>query len=109
MPRKIHNLHIKMIPATPISTKNKLESQELFKISRFKPLIKKTKPHKHEGYFELIFIAEGEGFHWIETESYQVQTPDFYFLKPGQLHFWQFTAIPKGYVMMFKEEFVDAV
>ncbi len=109
MPRKIHNLHIKMIPATPISTKNKLESQELFKISRFKPLIKKTKPHKHEGYFELIFIAEGEGFHWIETESYQVQTPDFYFLKPGQLHFWQFTAIPKGYVMMFKEEFIDAV
>ncbi|MCC5937548.1 MAG: helix-turn-helix domain-containing protein [Lunatimonas sp.] len=98
-----------MIPATPISTKNKLESQELFKISRFKPLIKKTKPHKHEGYFELIFIAEGEGFHWIETESYQVQTPDFYFLKPGQLHFWQFTAIPKGYVMMFKEEFIDAV
>ncbi|MGY6742544.1 MAG: AraC family transcriptional regulator [Cecembia sp.] len=98
-----------MIPSSPISTKNKLESQELFKISRFKPLIKKTKPHKHEGYFELIFIAEGEGFHWIETENYQIQTPDFYFLKPGQLHFWQFTAIPKGYVMMFKEEFIDAV
>ncbi|MGY6521942.1 MAG: AraC family transcriptional regulator [Mongoliitalea sp.] len=92
-----------------ISTKNKLDSQELFKISRFKPLIKKTKPHKHEGYFELIYIAEGEGFHWIETENYQIQTPDFYFLKPGQLHFWQFTAIPKGYVMMFKEEFIDAI
>lgn len=98
-----------MIPASSISTKNKLESQELFKISRFKPLIKKTKPHKHEGYFELIFIAEGEDFHWIETENFQLQTPDFYFLKPGQLHFWQFTAIPKGYVMMFKEEFIDAV
>jgi AraC family transcriptional activator of pobA len=98
-----------MIPAYPISTKNKLESQEFFKISRFKPLIKKTKPHKHEGYFKLIFIAEGEGFHWIETENYQIHTPDFYFLKPGQLHFWQFTAIPKGYVMMFKEEFIDAV
>lgn len=92
-----------------ISTKNKLESQELFKISRFKPLIKKTKPHKHEGYFELIYIAEGEGFHWIETENYQIQPPDFFFLKPGQLHFWQFTSIPKGYVMMFKEEFIDAV
>lgn len=101
------NLQVEM--TTAISTKNKLESQELFKISRFKPLIKKTKPHKHEGYFELIFIQEGEGFHWIETESYQVQTPDFYFLKPGQLHFWQFTAIPKGYVMMFKEEFIDAI
>ncbi|MBW3469136.1 AraC family transcriptional regulator [Arthrospiribacter ruber] len=98
-----------MIPASSISTKSKLESQELLKISRFKPLIKKTIPHKHEGYFELIYIAEGEGFHWIETENFQIQTPDFYFLKPGQLHFWQFTAIPKGYVMMFKEEFIDAV
>jgi AraC family transcriptional activator of pobA len=92
-----------------IGLNNKLNGKELFKISRFKEIIKKTKPHKHEGYFELIFIQEGEGFHWIEMESYQVQTPDFYFLKPGQLHFWQFTAIPKGYVMMFKEEFIDAV
>lgn len=66
-----------MKPTSPITTKNKLESQELFKISRFKPLIKKTKPHKHEGYFEMIFIAEGEGFHWIETENFQIQTPDF--------------------------------
>ncbi|EIM76414.1 AraC family transcriptional regulator [Nitritalea halalkaliphila LW7] len=41
---------------------NKLEKQELFKISRFKPLIKKTKPHTHEGYYELIYLAEGEGF-----------------------------------------------
>jgi len=98
-----------MMTATPISTKKKLESQELFKISRFKPLIKKTKPHKHEGYYELIYISEGEGFHWVETESYQVQKPDFYFLKPGQLHFWQFTSIPKGYVLMFKEEFIDSV
>ncbi|TVP54548.1 MAG: cupin domain-containing protein, partial [Mongoliibacter sp.] len=70
----------------PISTKKKLQSEEYFKISRFKPLIKKTKPHKHEGYYELIFIAEGEGIHHVETESYQVQTPDFYFIKPGQLH-----------------------
>ncbi|PRY85951.1 helix-turn-helix transcriptional regulator [Mongoliibacter ruber] len=98
-----------MRQADPITTKNKLNQHQAFKISRFKPLIKKTKPHKHEGYFELIFIAEGEGFHWIETENFQIKAPDFYFLKPGQLHFWQFTAIPKGYVMMFREEFIDAV
>jgi len=92
-----------------IGTKNKLEGKEIFKISRFKELIKKTKPHKHEGYYELIFIQEGEGFHWIETENFQIKTPDLYFLKPGQLHYWQFTAIPKGFVMMFKEEFFDPV
>ncbi len=92
-----------------IGTNKKLQAKEFFKISRFKPFIKKTKPHKHEGYFEMIYITEGKGFHCIETTYYQVNTPDFYFMRPGQLHFWHFTAIPKGYVIMFKEEFFDPV
>lgn len=92
---------------TSISTKNKLEQDQIFKISCFKEVIKKTHPHKHDGYFELIFISEGEGFHWIETENFQVNCPDLFFLKPGQLHYWQFTAIPKGFVLMFKEELLN--
>jgi AraC-like DNA-binding protein len=32
-----------------------------------------------------------------------ISTPELYFLKPGQLHFWQFTSIPKGFVIIFKE------
>jgi AraC family transcriptional regulator, transcriptional activator of pobA len=80
-----------------IDTKNKLDGGLTFKISRFKEQIKKTKPHKHDEYYELIFLQEGEGFHTIEAEKYMVAAPDFYFLKPGQLHYWQFTSIPKGY------------
>ncbi len=92
-----------------IDVKNKLDNGQRFKISRFKEKIKKTHPHKHDEYYELIFLEEGEGFHTIETERYVVETPDFYFLKPGQLHFWQFTSIPKGYVLLFKENEFDAV
>lgn len=90
-----------------ILTKEKLESNEVFKVSRFKEKIKKTKPHKHGGYYELIFLNQGEGFHWIEEERYQVAPPDLYFMKPDQLHCWQFTSIPKGYVVLFKEEFLN--
>ena len=86
-----------------IDIKNKLDEGLTFKISRFKEQIKKTKPHKHDEYYELIFITEGEGFHSIESEKFMVSTPDFYFLKPGQLHYWQFTSIPKGFVMLFKD------
>lgn len=86
-----------------IDTKNKLDDGLTFKISRFKEQIKKTKPHKHDEYYELIFLSDGEGFHCIETEKYLVSTPEFYFLKPGQLHFWQFTSIPKGFVILFKD------
>jgi AraC-like DNA-binding protein len=92
-----------------IQTKNKLEEGLTFKVSRFKEQIKKTRPHKHDEYFELIFLREGEGFHSIENEKFVVSTPEFYFLKPGQLHFWQFTAIPKGFVVLFKEEEFDAI
>ncbi|HAM97722.1 MAG TPA: DNA-binding protein [Marinilabiliales bacterium] len=90
-----------------IHTKNKLDESLLFKISRFKEKIKKTSPHKHDDYYELIFLSEGEGFHWIETEKYMISAPEFYFLKPGQLHYWQFTSIPKGYVILFRADFFD--
>ncbi len=92
-----------------IDTKNKLEDGLTFKISRFKEQIKKTKPHKHDEYYELIFLSEGEGFHCIESEKYLITAPEFYFLKPGQLHFWQFTSIPKGFVILFKEAEFDAL
>ena len=92
-----------------IDTKNKLDDGLTFKISRFKEQIKKTKPHKHDEYYELIFLSEGEGFHCIESEKYLVTAPEFYFLKQGQLHFWQFTSIPKGFVILFKEAEFDVL
>lgn len=86
-----------------IDIKNKLDEGLTFKVSQFKEQIKKTKPHKHDEYNELIFLSEGEGFHCVESEKFMVSTPDFYFLKPGQLHFWQFTSIPKGFVILFND------
>lgn len=92
-----------------IDIKNKLEAGQTFKVSRFKEVIKKTSPHKHDEYYELIFIKEGEGFHSIEDEKFIVTAPEFYFLKPGQLHFWQFTAIPKGFVILFTGKEFDLI
>lgn len=87
-----------------ITVRNKLESEQLFKISTFKEVIKRTKPHKHDAYFELIYLSEGAGFHWIDTEKFQVMPPVVFFLS-GQLHYWEMTAIPKGYVMLFRDGF----
>jgi len=90
-----------------IGTKNKLGEGLSFKISRFKEEIKRTNPHKHDGYYELIFLSEGEGFHSIEAEKYLVSPPEFYCLKPGQLHFWEFTSVPKGFVILFRDAEFD--
>ncbi|NCC18868.1 MAG: helix-turn-helix domain-containing protein [Bacteroidia bacterium] len=87
--------------------KNKLDKGETFKISPFKEKIIKTSPHKHDNYYEIIFLECGEGFHFVESDKFQVSTPEVYFLLPGQLHCWQFTSIPKGYVILFKDTFFD--
>jgi AraC-like DNA-binding protein len=85
-----------------IIVKNKLDKDFDYKVSSFKEVIKRTKPHKHDDYFEIIFLYDGEGFHQIEDVQFKINAPEFYILKPGQLHYWQFTSIPKGYVAMFK-------
>jgi len=91
-----------------IALKSKLEDKQLFKISRFKEVIKRTKPHKHDAYFELIYLSEGSGFHWIDTEKFQIMPPVVFFLS-GQLHYWEMTAIPKGYVMLFRDDFFNSL
>ncbi len=92
-----------------IPVKDKLGADKLFKIAPFKEKIKKTKPHKHEGYYELIYLSQGEGFHWIDTGRHKVSPAEIYFLKPGSLHCWQFTSIPKGYIVLFRKAYFDAV
>lgn len=92
-----------------IEIKNKLDKGETFKISPFKEKIIKTSPHKHDDYYEIIFLECGDGFHFVESEKYQVIAPEIYFLQPGQLHCWQFTSIPKGYVVLFKDDFFNAL
>lgn len=96
-----------MVISRNIETKNKLEEGVLFKIAPFKEKIIKTSPHKHDDYYEIIFLECGDGFHFVESQKYKVAAPEVYFLQPGQFHYWQFTSIPKGYVILFKDNFFD--
>ena len=91
---------------TDIRIEDKLGNAPFF-IAKCYEEIKKTSPHKHEDYYELVYLMEGEGFHWIETEQYVISPPEFYFLKPVQFHHWQFTSVPKGFVILFKRSYFD--
>ena len=90
-----------------IGKKNKIEKEQVFKISRMKEVIKPTKPHKHAGYHEFIILSEGAGLHTIDDTDYDVNPPSLFYLQGGQVHCWDFTKIPKGFVMIFKEAFLD--
>lgn len=88
----------------PIPVKSKIEPEQMLKVSQMKPVIKPTRPHKHDNYFELIFLSDGAGSHQIDTDTHEVVAPMVFSLKPGQVHCWDFSIIPKGYVILFREE-----
>lgn len=90
-----------------IDIKRKIELKEVFKISRMKERIKPTVPHKHDAYFEIIYLSDGAGVHTVDDVDHEVKPPQIFFLNPGQVHCWEFTKIPKGFVCIFKEEFLD--
>ncbi len=74
------------------------------KVSKMKPVIKPSVPHKHDGYHELIYLSKGSGIHNIDDTDYEVLSPTGFFLKNGQVHCWDFSFIPEGYVILFKEQ-----
>ncbi|NOW95894.1 AraC family transcriptional regulator [Mucilaginibacter sp. SG564] len=91
-----------------IPVKSKIKTDEVLKISPFKEVIKPTVPHKHANYFELIILTQGSGFHTIDDQTFDVNPPDIFFLKPGQTHCWDFSRIPKGFVILFREELLNS-
>lgn len=90
-----------------LEVKRKIDSGQQFKISRMKEKIKPTVPHKHDAYYEIILLTDGAGIHSIDEQEYEVNPPVAFFLTPGQVHCWEFTKIPKGYVCIFKDEFLN--
>ena len=89
-----------------IPIKNKLLEDELFRIKRMKEVIKTTNPHGHKDYLEIIFLHEGAGIHRIDHQSFDVQPFSLYMIMPGQIHSWELTAVPKGFVIMLQKDFL---
>lgn len=87
-----------------IPIKSKITGESLFKISMMKTVIKPTRPHRHADYHEFIFLDEGSGFHDIDDRSFEVTPPAFFYIRPGQTHCWNFSALPRGYVLLFRED-----
>lgn len=86
-----------------LPSKKKLETHASLKVSRMKPVIKPSRPHKHAGYHELIFLFDGAGSHTIGDQRFEVVPPSGFYLGPDQIHCWDFSRIPSGFVLMFKE------
>lgn len=90
-----------------IPVKNKISQEKHIKAAVFRNDIRKTEPHKHKQYFEIIYLTQGSGAHWIDDVCYEVKPPVLFFIKEGQVHNWDLQDVPGGYVVILKKEFVE--
>lgn len=90
-----------------LEIKDKTIPNEGIKIAPFRKNIRKTSPHKHNNYFEIIYLTKGEGSHTIDTQKYEIQTPVIFTIRKEQVHFWNITSEPEGFVLIIKKQFID--
>ena len=62
-------------------------------------------PHRHT-FYEILYLTAGAGYHIVDFEPYKVEPPIFYFVSPGQVHFWELTQVFEGHYVMFNEDFL---
>lgn len=90
-----------------IEIKDKAKDSIGIKIQGFRKNIRKTNPHKHNSYFELVYLSGGTGSHTIDSESYIIEPPILFTIRQDQLHFWDITTEPEGFVLILKKEFAE--
>ncbi|KAA5535170.1 helix-turn-helix domain-containing protein [Taibaiella lutea] len=62
--------------------------------------------HKHS-FYHLVYFTEGSGSHTIDFESFPVKKGMIYFMRPGQVHQWNFKGNVDGFIINFSPLFIS--
>jgi AraC-like DNA-binding protein len=92
--------------AAAIQIKDKTHIKEEIKVTPFRKEIRKTTPHKHNSYFEIIYLSAGKGFHGIDNFNYPVKPPIVFLVRKDQLHHFDLQEEADGFVAIIKKEFL---
>lgn len=92
-----------------LQVKDKIESDRFLKAAAFRKGTRKTEPHKHNSYIELVYLSAGCGYHSIDNRRYEVRPPVLFFIRQDQVHHWDLEegAAPEGWVLILKKIFFD--
>ncbi|TGK20056.1 helix-turn-helix domain-containing protein [Leptospira fluminis] len=60
--------------------------------------------HRHN-YFAVFFFLKGEGTHTIDFTEFKIRKHSVFFLKPGQVHSWNFIGRIEGYALKVSSDF----
>ncbi|MBE8723019.1 AraC family transcriptional regulator [Sphingobacterium sp. Ka21] len=90
-----------------IEMKDKLEPQRLIKVAAFDLSKNITKPHKHNGYLELVFLSSTSGKHFIDGREAIIITPCLLVIRKDNVHHWELANPVNGFVLLVKNLFVS--
>lgn len=90
-----------------IKIKDKAKTDAPIKIDFFRKEVRKTAPHKHNNYFEIIYLTKGKGWHTIDAKQYEIKAPVLFTIRKEQVHFWDINSEPEGFVLLIKKPFID--
>lgn len=93
--------------AAELNIKDKAEKHTI-KVAPFKKEIRTTLAHKHNNYLEIIYLSKGSGYHTIDSDIYQIESPVLFIVRKEQVHHWKIETEPDGFVLLLKKAFVDA-
>lgn len=87
--------------------KDKTKSIDSIKVSPFRKQTRKTEPHKHNNYFEIIYMSKGKGQHTIDEKEFDINPPIVFLVRKEQVHYWDIQTEPSGFVLIIKKSFMD--
>ena len=92
-----------------IPVKDKSLEAPFFRIAPFRKEVRRNNAHKHNDYFEIIYLSKGAGYHSIDHRKYEVKSPVIFFIRKEQVHSLQLEEYltPEGYVLILKKDFFD--
>ena len=64
-----------------------------------------TNPHRHD-FYEILYVTGGAGTHYIDFNAYPIVPNTFYFISPGQVHYWEATVPIEGDILVFTDDFL---
>jgi AraC-like DNA-binding protein len=66
---------------------------------------KVTYPHRHDNFFEILFLISGHGTHTIDFHQHQIKPYSIFFLSPGQIHELDLSPDVRGFIFLFTADF----
>ncbi len=66
---------------------------------------KVTYPHRHDDFYELLYVTQGVGDYIIDFQQYEIKPESIFFLSPGQIHELQLSEDVQGFIFLFTSAF----